>query len=238
MNENNHPMKLSFARIVTWALFPGMLALGLNVASARSQDYTPTSYIEAFKDAAIAHMEEHGCPASVILAVAMHESANGNSRVARHLNNHFGIKGPNNSTAIRSAYKGYDSVEASYADFIAFLKRRKATRDLFGAYAPHEYERWVLGIARSGYATSSSWSAKVLATIRRYDLHQYDDAPADAGAEVFLADAGDEPATVYVVKKGDTLSAIAKKHQTTVKAIQRKNNMHSTRLQIGQELVL
>lgn len=230
-------MKLSLlTSIAIWTLLIGTLVLGKEAAHAQPPEYTAETYIETFKDAAIAHMEAHGCPASVILAVAMHESANGNSRIARHLNNHFGIKGPNNSTAIRSAYKGYASVAESYEDFIAFLKRRTATQRLFEAYAAYEYEQWVRGIARSGYAASTSWASKVLATIRRYDLQQYDNAPPEAATAVHPA----EPAagSLYIVKKGDTLSAIARKHRTTVKSIQQKNNMHSTRLQIGQELIL
>lgn len=225
-------------RTVACVLLVGTLTLSWKVALAQPPEYTAETYIEAFKDAAIAYMEEHGCPASVILAVAMHESANGNSRVARHLNNHFGIKGPNNSTAIRSAYKGYDSVADSYADFIAFLKRRASTEKLFDAYAPHEYEHWIRGIARSGYAASSSWSSKVLATIRRYELHRFDNAPVHVDRLIAEAGTGDDSDVVYVVKKGDTLSAIARRYRTTVKNVQQKNNMHSTRLQIGQELIL
>lgn len=232
-------MTVLFTRIVACAMFVANLFAGEGVLLAQSQNYTPAAYIEAFKEAAISHMEEYGCPASVILAIAMHESANGNSRVATHLNNHFGIKGENNSTAIRSAYKGYDSVEDSYADFIAFLKRRRATQTLFDTYEAHDYRGWVRGIARSGYAASTSWSSKVLATIERYELHQYDNAPAETVPAAYLATANDEESpAVYVVKKGDTLSAIARKHSTTVRAIQRKNNMHSTRLKIGQELMI
>ena len=38
-------------------------------------------------------MHESGVPASIVLAVAMHESANGNSHIAKKLNNQFGVKG-------------------------------------------------------------------------------------------------------------------------------------------------
>ena len=96
-------------------------------------------------------MEETGVPASVILAVAIHESAYGNSRIARHLNNHFGIKGKNQSKTIRSAYKGYDTPLDSYRDFVGLLKRRKATQPLFEQHSSTDYQAWLLGIARSGY---------------------------------------------------------------------------------------
>src|SRR5690606_37022580 len=78
--------------------------------SLQAQDYTTKTYIEKHSNAAQRLMRETGVPESVILAVAIQESAYGNSRIARYLNNHFGIKGKNDSKKIRSAYKGYGSV--------------------------------------------------------------------------------------------------------------------------------
>lgn len=204
-----------------------------------AQDNTPEAYIAQHKDAAIRYMEEYGCPASIILAVAMHESAHGTSRIARYLNNHFGIKGPNDSKEIRSAYKGYDTVDESYADFIAYLKRRESTEKLFDLYEPHEYQKWVRGIAQSGYAHSSSWSSRVLGMIRKYELHELD-TPPEGGAEFAAADpTADEPEDApYTVQKGDTLYDIARKHGTTVKTIQRENGLTHSRLRIGQQLIL
>ncbi len=58
-----------------------------------AQKNTSQSYIEKFKDNAVRIMHETGVPASIVLAVAMHESANGNSNIAKNLNNQFGVKG-------------------------------------------------------------------------------------------------------------------------------------------------
>ena len=44
--------------------------------------------------------------------------------------------------------------------------------------------------------------------------------------------------TVYIVKKGDSLYSIAKKYNTTVDNIKRKNNLTSNNLQIGQKLII
>src|SRR5690606_25642995 len=130
-------------KIIPITLIVTVGLIGGSVARSQAQKQSPQTYIERHKDAAVHYMEEYGCPASIILAIALHESAYGTSRVARHLNNHFGIKGPNDSKIIRSAYKGYASVEESYADFIDFLQRRKSTEQLFERYQPHEYREWV-----------------------------------------------------------------------------------------------
>jgi flagellum-specific peptidoglycan hydrolase FlgJ len=154
-----------------------LLVLFLSLSSVTytfAQKFSPTSYVEEHKEIAQRLSREHGVPASVILAIAMHESANGNSKVAKHLNNHFGIKGKNNSKAIRSSYKGYSSILDSYHDFVALLKRRNATQKLFDKYEVVDYRAWVNGIARSGYSHSKSWKTQVLSMIRRYELDNLD----------------------------------------------------------------
>lgn len=230
------------SRITKTTVIALSLTMSLTTVStirAFAQQISPEAYIERYKEAAVQYMEEHGCPASIILAIAMHESAHGNSRVARYLNNHFGIKGPNSSKEIRSAYKGYDSVEESYRDFIDFLKRRRSTAQLFDRYEPHEYQQWVKGIARSGYAHSGSWSAKVIGMIRKYNLHELDTQP-EPGVAVAMAGEQDEPGDGewYIVQQGDTLYDLARKHGTTVKAIQQNNGLSDSRLRIGQQLML
>lgn len=221
----------------TLCITAGLAVVGTSPAHA--QQISPSAYIQQYKDIAIRYMHAHGCPASIILAIAMHESAYGNSRIARYLNNHFGIKGPNNSTEIRSAYKGYASVEESYRDFIDFLKKRKHTEALFDQYEPHEYQQWVRGIARAGYAQSPTWSAKVIGMIKKYNLHEFDLDGGDTDTvEGGSAQDFGSAQEIYIVRKGDTLSAIAKKYGTTVKAIQRNNGLSNSRLQIGQQLFL
>ncbi|UIR55768.1 glucosaminidase domain-containing protein [Sphingobacterium sp. SRCM116780] len=132
-------------------------------------------YIEKYSPVAQEMMHEHGVPASVILAIAMHESGNGKSRIAKNLNNHFGIKGKNNSKVIHSAYKGYKSVLDSYNDFISIVKRKKTTSSLFEEKRGEGYRAWVGALAKAGYSTTKDWSAKVIRTIEMYNLDSYDD---------------------------------------------------------------
>ena len=49
-------------------------------------------YALQYADYAMAQMRRYGIPASVTLAQGILESSNGQSRLARNENNHFGIK--------------------------------------------------------------------------------------------------------------------------------------------------
>ncbi|WP_134087682.1 glucosaminidase domain-containing protein [Olivibacter sp. XZL3] len=196
------------------------------------------AYIAAHKDWAIQAMENFGIPASIVLAVAMHESANGSSKVAVHLNNHFGIRGVNNNKEIRSSYKGYDSVKASYDDFITYLKTRKQFQSLFDKYSAYDYRSWAYGIMHGGYAGSKTWAAHIIAVIKKHQLFIFDNRPPDY-VEPQTASANGSPMAgdqTYTVKKGDTLSAIAQKHNTSVRNIKMKNQLRNDRLKIGQLL--
>jgi len=200
-----------------------------------------STYIEKYKEEAIKKMNEYGVPASIILGIAIHESGSGTSKIAKYLNNHFGKKGPNDSKEIHSAYKGYDSVEDSYEDFIATLKNHSQFAKLFDKYAVYDYKNWVLGIQRGGYAASKTWASQVLAIINHYHLYQYDTPkPVDKLAYIkpIGSQTADDENTLYKVKKGDTLNAIAKKFNTTVNSIRDKNEIKGSNLSVGQQLKL
>ena len=202
------------------------------------------TYIEKYKDLAIRQMNEHGLPASVILGISIHESGSGTSKIAKYLNNHFGMKGQNSSKKIRSEYRGYDSVEDSYQDFIGAMKRNRKFEVLFDKYSDYDYRNWVLGIQGGGYAASRIWGSQILAIIKQYRLYEYDNRPADytepAGYDTPIGPTKAKIAisSPYKVKKGDTLSAIAKRYGTTVKRLMSKNSLSNSKLSIGQKLKL
>lgn len=201
-------------------------------------------YIEKYKDLAIKQMNEYGLPASVILGISLHESGSGTSKIARYLNNHFGMKGKNSSKEIRSAYRGYDSVEDSYQDFIGAMKRSKKFEVLFGKFSDYDYRNWVLGIQGGGYAASKTWGSQVLAIIKQYRLYEYDNRPEDytepAGYDTPIGPSKPTIAglTIYKVKKGDTLSAIARRFGISLKNLMSKNSLSNSHLSIGQILKL
>ncbi|MCJ0741697.1 glucosaminidase domain and LysM peptidoglycan-binding domain-containing protein [Pedobacter montanisoli] len=187
-------------------------------------------------------MRMHLVPASVILGIAIHESGAGTSKVARYLNNHFGFKGKNSSTEIRSSYRDFPTVDSSYNHFIVFLKSRAHYNSLFDKYDQYDFKSWVKGIQRGGYAGSRKWGSQVMAIINKYQLWSYDERPD--GYEEPIVEA--EPVKsvkkislkTYTVKSGDNLSIIAKKYKTSVKSIMTKNNLKSNALKPGQKLKL
>ncbi|RVU01311.1 hemagglutinin [Mucilaginibacter limnophilus] len=157
---------------------------------AVSAQNTSQSYIEQFKDNAIRIMHETGIPASIVLAVAMHESGNGNSTIAKNLNNQFGIKGGKGSVyykkkrKVRSSYKKYDSVFESFQDFARIMTERKQFSHLNDKFTQYDYKGWAKGIQRSGYCSSKKWASQVIGIIKRYGLNDLDQTPEPADAQL------------------------------------------------------
>ena len=149
----------------------------ISILSVKAQ--TTNDYILAHVEYAQALMRKNQLPASIILGVAIHESAAGKSKIAQYLNNHFGVKGPNSSTEIKSAYRDYPTVDSSYNHFVSFLHSRSYFNILFNKYNQYDYKHWALGIQRGGYAYSKTWASQVIALIKKYKLYQYDERPND-----------------------------------------------------------
>ncbi|RZL48782.1 MAG: LysM peptidoglycan-binding domain-containing protein [Pedobacter sp.] len=212
---------------------------------------TTEDYIAEHVNHAQKLMRLHQLPASIILAVAIHESAAGKSKIARYLNNHFGVKGENSNTEIRSSYKDYPTVDSSYNHFVSFLHSRSYFDVLFEKYDQYDYKNWAKGIQRGGYAASRTWSSQVIALINKYELYQYDERPDDyIEAVIPMVEVVEKKSVnskklkpsankkTYIVKKGDNLNKIAERIGTTSGALMKKNNLSSAALQPGQKLNL
>ena len=104
---------------------------------------------------------------------------------------------------------------------------------------------------------TGSWSSKVLATINRYNLQEFDYLPAGSAAKGLLAENPAEKQEdlllstmekkeapvnfmnqTHVVRKGETLSALAKRYDVSIEELKRRNNLQSSKLSIGQRLLL
>ena len=163
-----------------------ILIITLLISSlAASAQSTSQSYIEKFKDNAIRIMHQSGIPASIVLAVAMHESASGSSKLAKEFNNQFGIKGFDAHVIYKhkkktyTHYKKYDSVMDSFQDFARIMTERKQFSHLTQEHTHYDYTGWAKGIQHSGYAASHKWASQVLGLIRKYKLNLFDENPAD-----------------------------------------------------------
>jgi flagellum-specific peptidoglycan hydrolase FlgJ len=162
-----------------------LIAILLVSSLAVSAQNTSQSYIEKFKDNAVRIMHETGVPASIVLAVAMHESANGNSFIAQKLNNQFGVKGYGTNVVYKhkkkviTAYKKYDSVMDSFQDFARIMTEKKKFSHLADEFTHYDYLGWAKGIQRSGYCSSHKWASQVLNIIQKYGLNAYDEKPEE-----------------------------------------------------------
>ena len=139
-------------------------------------------YIKKYKDLAIREMKRTGIPASITLAQGMLESGCGNSTLARKANNHFGIKchdswnGPrvyHDDDRRNECFRKYNDVYESYEDHSEFLTQTNRYEFLFD-YKPTQYKAWAKGLKKSGYATSRTYSKKLIELIERYNLHRFD----------------------------------------------------------------
>jgi flagellum-specific peptidoglycan hydrolase FlgJ len=154
-----------------------LIWLGIALISFKCSAQTTLNYIDENSEHAQELMRTNHIPASIILAVAIHESAAGTSKIARNLNNHFGVKGSNSNKNIKSSYKDYDNAADSYNSFVLFLQNKTAFSRLFNRFDQVNYLGWARGIQKAGYAHSRTWASQVIALIKKYELFRYDEKP-------------------------------------------------------------
>lgn len=147
-----------------------------------AQEMSREDYIAKYKDLAIDELNLYAIPASITLAQGILESQNGNSKLAKKSNNHFGIKCHSNWTGKRvyhdddksqECFRKYPTVEASYRDHSIFLQKKR--------YAPlfeldiSDYKGWAKGLKKAGYATNPRYPQLLIQIIEDNNLHQFDD---------------------------------------------------------------
>ncbi len=163
----------------------GALAFMGGAVSAQVQaKLTRKEYIDKYAPLAVEQQALYGIPASITLAQGLLESGNGNSRLAREGNNHFGIKcggswdGPSlrhDDDAPQECFRSYDSVEDSYIDHSLFLSERERYKGLF-SLDPKDYKGWAHGLKAAGYATNPVYAELLIKIIEEHQLYRYDNA--------------------------------------------------------------
>lgn len=162
-------------------LIQSTLAIGNFTRADGDPDRTTRSaYIAQWKDEAIKQMREHGIPASITLAQAILESGDGNSRLARKGNNHFGIKCHEwdgkkiyaDDDRRHECFRKYKTAHASFEDHSEFLQKSRYAF-LFD-YKVTDYKAWAKGLKKAGYATNPRYPDLLIRIIEENNLVKYD----------------------------------------------------------------
>ena len=201
-----------------------------------------SEYISAWKMVAIEQMNVHGIPASITLAQGILESGNGNSKLAKEGNNHFGIKCHGwegdkmyqDDDAKNECFRVYKNAKESYLDHSSFLKQHQRYAFLFN-YKSTDYKNWAKGLKDAGYATSATYAEALIKLIEDEKLNQYDTqkglSPIASTQNSFVFHSHQQninPNGVrYVVaKKGDTFFRISQELGISTSLLRRYNNFH------------
>ncbi len=151
-------------------------------AQNKQQSKITLDYIGKYKDIAMEEMVKYKIPASITLAQGILESGNGQSKLARQGNNHFGIKCHSDwkgktmrqdDDAPNECFRVYKNAEESYRDHSKFLKNSQRYASLFDLQIT-DYKGWAKGLKKAGYATLPTYANVLINTIETYNLQQYD----------------------------------------------------------------
>ena len=136
-------------------------------------------------------------------------------------------------TIIKSAFRAYDSVEQCVFNYYELLNTSLYKKVVSNV----DYKTQMKQIKDCGYMTSSTEVNSVISIIEKYNLTIYDtknDSENSIEKEI-------NSATVYTVKKNDTLWGIASKYYgygIKWRIIYDYNNLSSTILRVGQKLII
>lgn len=139
-------------------------------------------YIAKYRRIAIKEMHRTGVPASITMAQAIIESANGNSRLARNLNNHFGIKCHDRDCPAghcmnyaddhhKDFFRKFKTVEQSFKAHSAVVLKERYTSRIRNK---NSYKQWAHALQDGGYATGKHYAKKLIRVIEMYKLQELD----------------------------------------------------------------
>jgi len=132
-------------------------------------------YVNKFDTLALEVLDYYQIPASLVLGIALQESAAGTSKLCRVNHNHFGVKGRVKSSKTKSgytnAYRKFDTDEAAYLHFGEMVSKKKYYTTLKGDM---DYMKWLKAMKAAKYATSPHWISHVDQMIKRYKLTRFD----------------------------------------------------------------
>ncbi len=183
-------MSLKIGNLPTFALLSEnnnmkrslLLVLYLTVSLLAISQTSREDYIKRYQVLAIEEMHRSGIPASITMAQACLESANGNSKLSKKSNNHFGIKCKKgwkgkkvyyDDDKKNECFRKYRTVADSYIDHTNFLMNNPRYASLF-KLKPTDYKGWAHGLKKAGYATSRTYAHRLIDIIETNKLYRLD----------------------------------------------------------------
>ena len=202
---------------------------------------TKSEFIPTIAPLVQAENKKRGYPlfSSVVIAQAICESGWGQSKIMMKANAIFGIKATSSwkgkvynantqecydgstYTNITACFRAYNSLAESIADYFELILGLSRYQGAINTSSPLEC---ITAIKNGGYATSPTYINTIMSIINSNNLTKYDvveDVENSVNNSNYIE---------YIVKSGDTLSAIAKKYNTTYQKIAQDNNIENPNL--------
>ena len=200
-----------------------------------------SEFIPTVAPLVVAENQRRGNPlfSSVVIAQAICESGWGQSKIMMKANAIFGIKATSSwkgkvynantqecydgstYTNITACFRAYNNLAESISDYFDLITKSERYRRAIVAETPLEC---ITAIKNGGYATSPTYINTIMSIINSNNLTKYDNVE-DAENSV-----NNSNYIEYIVKSGDTLSAIAQKYNTTYQKIAQDNNIENPNL--------
>ncbi len=199
-------------------------------------------YIKTFAPLAQDEMKAYAIPASITIAQGILESGSGKGELAQKTNNHFGIKCHtgwegeydfHDDDEKGECFRKYNHPRYSYRDHSLFLTSRARYSFLFNL-KNNDYKAWARGLRKAGYATDPRYPQKLIYLIEKYQLNKYDLGNHKINKKV----TNEYVITKHKVASGETLYAISKMYYMTVSDVMELNNLDTTTISVGQELLV
>jgi hypothetical protein len=159
-----------------------LILLAASLSFGQTRRITLDEYIKTYKMVAVQEMQLYKIPASITLAQGILESGNGNSDLAVHANNHFGIKCKvewtgekyyHDDDALNECFRKYPTSLDSYRDHSVFLTTRDRYASLFQLKIT-DYKGWATGLKQAGYATDPTYAEELIKIIENNKLFVLD----------------------------------------------------------------
>jgi flagellum-specific peptidoglycan hydrolase FlgJ len=153
------------------------LLIGFAPLNAQKPKGIIYQYIDTYALRAINTMHDTGIPASIIMAIALEESAAGTSEVAKNAKNHFGMKSGQSwkaevyTTKRGGKFRKYATERESYEDFANLLKNNYPS--LF-KYSKTDYKGWAYALEKTNYCGSKGYAKRLINIIDNHLLFNFD----------------------------------------------------------------